>query len=70
MAAHQYPEFAAHKEKHAKMALKVKELYEQFRKGTISSPIQITNFLKDWLGKHIKETDMKYGPYLVAKGVK
>jgi hypothetical protein len=25
---------------------------------------------KDWLGKHIMETDKKYGPYLAGKGVK
>jgi hemerythrin len=32
--------------------------------------INVSRFLKDWLGKHIKETDMKYGPCMVAKGLK
>ncbi|MCP4692450.1 MAG: hypothetical protein GY859_30680 [Desulfobacterales bacterium] len=35
----------------------------------ISNPIQITNFLKDWLGKHIMQTDKAYGPFLNTKGV-
>jgi len=31
--------------------------------------VDITNFLKDWLAKHIRETDRKYGPFLSAKAV-
>ena len=34
----------------------------------IASPIQITNFLKDWLNKHILGTDQKYAPFLKTKG--
>ncbi|MCU0564433.1 MAG: hypothetical protein MUE48_10925 [Desulfobacterales bacterium] len=30
--------------------------------------LKITNFLKDWLAKHIRETDKKYGPFLAATG--
>jgi len=70
MSAHGYPGYEDHKARHDKMTKKVKELNEQFRQGTLGSPIQITNFLKDWLGKHIMETDKKYGPFLTAKGVK
>jgi hemerythrin-like metal-binding protein len=70
MAAHGYPDCPAHKEKHEKMARKVKELHEQSRRGIISSPIQITNFLKDGLGKHIRDTDRRYGPYRTARGVR
>ena len=68
MAAHGYPDYEEHKRRHEKMALKVKALHEQFRDGALTSPIQITNFLKDWLAKHIRETDKKYGPFLSAKG--
>ena len=46
----------------------MKALHEQYRDGSLTSPIQITNFLKDWLAKHIRETDRKYGPFLVARG--
>ena len=68
MAAHGYPDYEEHRRRHEKMALKVKELHEQFRDGALTSPIQITNFLKDWLAKHIRETDKKYGPFLSVKG--
>jgi hemerythrin-like metal-binding protein len=68
MAAHGYPDYEEHRRRHEKMALKVKELHEQFRDGALTSPIQITNFLKDWLAKHIRETDKKYGPFLSARG--
>jgi len=70
MSTHRYPGYVDHKARHDKMARKVKDLHEQFRQGSLASPIQITNFLKDCLAKHIMETDKKYGPFLAAKGVK
>jgi len=41
----------------------------QPRSRDCHSPIQITNFFKDWLQKHILGTDQKYAPYLKTKGV-
>lgn len=70
METHRYPEFPRHKEKHARMAQKVKELCDQFHRGQLANPLQITNFLKEWLARHIMETDKQYGPFLAAKGVK
>jgi hemerythrin len=32
--------------------------------------MEVLNFLKGWLVKHIQGTDKKYGPFLNAKGVK
>ena len=32
--------------------------------------MEVMNFLKNWLVKHIMGTDKHYGPYLNAKGVK
>jgi len=59
-----YPDLAAHQEKHRKMKAKVASLMDEFNNGTLSNPIQITDFLKNWLKKHILETDMAYAPYL------
>lgn len=70
MATHGYPDYITHKEKHEKMALKVLDYSEKFKDGKISNPIEISNFLKNWLGKHIMETDKKYGPFLNDKGVR
>ena len=70
MAQHSFPDYQAHKAVHEKMAAKVLDLNRQYRDGVVSSPIQITNFLKKWLTNHINETDKKYGPYLTDKGVR
>ena len=70
MQAHGYPGYGDHKSTHQKMAQKVADLNGQFKTGKIANPIQITNFLKGWLTKHILETDMKYAPHLLEKGVK
>lgn len=70
MKKHRFPDYETHKEKHEKMTARVMELKHQFDSGKISSPIQITNFLKDWLSKHIMVTDKAYGPFLNAKGIK
>lgn len=69
MKLYRYPDYEAHKDVHDKLAAHVQHLYQQFQAGTITSPIQITNFLKDWLGKHILGTDQKYAPFLKTKGV-
>jgi hemerythrin len=69
MKVYQYPDYAAHKAVHDKMAAHVARLQQDFTAGRISSPIQITHFLKDWLAKHIMETDRQYAPFLKAKGV-
>ncbi len=70
MKTHGFPGYEDHRARHERMTQKVKELSEQFRAGTLASPIQMTNFLKDWLAKHILETDKQYGPFLAARGVK
>ena len=70
MALYNFPDLEEHKKKHGKMAEHVLNLNQKFVSGEISSPIQITNFLKDWLAKHIMETDKLYGPFLNEKGVR
>jgi len=70
MKLYMYPDYEVHKQKHEKMTQHVLELKKHFDSGQISSPIQITNFLKDWLVKHIQVTDKSYGPFLNAKGVR
>ena len=67
MAEHGFPGLEDHKTIHQKMARKVKDLNSQFKSGQIANPIQITNFLKNWLAKHILETDMKFATHLAGK---
>lgn len=70
MSAHGYPDYAVHKEKHDKMAEKVLDYRRKLAAGEIGSPIEISNFLKNWLARHILDTDRNYGPFLNARGVK
>lgn len=69
MKLYDYPGYAKHKQKHEAMTKHVLKLVNNFENGEITNPIQITSFLKDWLAKHIMETDKEYGPYLSGKGV-
>ena len=70
MKLYNYPGYDAHKHKHDKMTEQVAHMKQKVDSGEISSPIQITNFLKDWLTKHIMGTDKAYRPFLNEKGVK
>jgi len=58
-----YPDLALHRRKHEKMTQKVGDLQSAFESGKIISPVQISNFLKGWLQKHILETDRQFGDF-------
>lgn len=70
MQTHGYPGFAEHKEKHEKMTAKVLALQQEYRSGKTRLSIEVMNFLKNWLDKHILGTDMKYSGFLISQGVK
>lgn len=64
-----YPEYDAHHDKHVKMTGKVMALQEDLKSGKITLSIEVMNFLKNWLDKHILGTDKKYSSFLNEKGV-
>ena len=68
MKLHGYPDFLTHKEKHEKITELVLQYMGKYQSGEMKSPIEIGNFLKDWLKKHILQTDMAYSPFLIGKG--
>lgn len=69
-AQHGYPESAAHKKEHADLARQVLDVQAKYKAGATSTlSLQVMNFLKDWLLKHIQGSDKKYAPFLNAKGV-
>ena len=70
MKLHQYPHFLTHKQEHDALTKQVLDLQEQFKSGQIAMSTKVGNFLKSWLTNHISGTDMKYSPYLQAKGVR
>lgn len=64
MISNGYPGYLEHKRIHKKMTEKVLEMYKQFQNDKISSPVQISNFLKNWLLKHIMGTDKKFADFI------
>ena len=49
-----------HKAEHAAFIKQAGDFQTQFSAGKVSLSIEILNFLKDWLTKHILGTDLKY----------
>lgn len=71
MAEHGYADLAAHKAEHEALLEKVGEVTAKFEQSKGSGlTIDVMNFLRDWLTKHILGTDRKYSAHLKAKGVK
>ena len=64
-----YPEFQQHKKEHDDLAQKAKVLKASFEQGKQTISIEVLNFLKDWLSKHILGSDKKYSPFLIGKGL-
>ena len=64
-----YPETAAHKLEHKNFVDKVSQFGKDFDSGKVMLSIDIINFLRDWLIKHINGTDKKYSEFLNSKGV-
>ena len=64
-----YSDASAHKLEHAVFVKKISEFRDEFEHGRLGLSLEIMKFLKDWLLKHIKGTDMKYVPFLTGKGM-
>jgi hemerythrin len=65
-----YPGFDEHKAQHDAFVEKVMDYSERLKDGRFVISLEITNFIKEWITKHIMGTDKKYSAFLVAKGVK
>ncbi len=69
MERHNYLGYIEHKAKHEKMTAKVLGFVERYKKGDVSVVVHLSSFLKDWLNKHILETDKKYAGFMHDVGV-
>lgn len=65
-----YPETAAHKKEHADFVEKVQEVQAKLKSGRMVVPLEISNFLKTWLSKHILGSDKKYTKCFNDNGLK
>lgn len=59
-----YPELEEHRRKHRAMERQVMVFREQIGGGGVSAQLKLMSFLRDWLQKHILETDMRYSEHL------
>lgn len=69
MAQQGYPESTDHKGQHAAFIAKVQELMNKVKSGNSMITMEVGQFLKDWLIKHIGATDKKFGAFLNTKGI-
>lgn len=65
-----YPASAAHKQEHQDFTGKIAEFKQGLDEGRLGLSASVMNYLSDWLNGHIKGSDMSYGPFLTAKGLK
>ncbi len=68
-ALYEYPDEAGQKNEHKKFIDKVAKLKKQHDDGSTVLGTAVTDFLSDWLTKHIMLEDKKYGPFMNRKGV-
>ena len=64
-----YPDFHSHKIQHSYYKDEILNFKQELLNGKSTVPIDVYNFLKDWLTDHILKSDQKYSKYLNEKGV-
>jgi hemerythrin len=66
---HNYRDYAAHKAEHDALVKQVLQFQAEFARGQAMMSVQLLQFIKDWLEKHINGSDKKYAPALREKAV-
>ena len=64
-----YPGLAEHREEHKKFVAQVNKFRDDFDHGGGASSVAVLEFLKDWLVRHIRQTDRKYSAHLNENGI-
>ncbi len=64
-----YPQANTHKDEHKKFVNEVQKFKQGFDSGKMFVSIELMDFLKNWLIKHIQGTDKQYSSFLNLKGV-
>ena len=65
-----YPSYASHKAEHDKLTSEVVKLVQDMEAGRVAMSMQLLEFLKEWLQKHILSTDKQYTHPLKAAGIR
>ena len=71
MIANEYPGYQEHKKAHEEFRGMINSMIEDFKEegATESLAKSINTFLMNWLVKHIKSEDQKFGNWLDEKGL-
>jgi len=64
MSLNNFPLYAAHKSAHEKFIITVQEFQERYESGKLLIPIEVAQFIKQWLTNHILMTDKQLGKFL------
>ena len=59
----------AHIAEHREFAAAIEKFYAEYTEGGGTIPIDVLYFLRDWLLKHILQTDRRYGEALNRAGI-
>lgn len=69
MQKYGYPNYEAHKADHDNLVQTCADLQKKFHAGEADVTPETTQFVKEWLERHIPQVDKDYGPFLNEKGV-
>lgn len=61
MLARHFPGYEAHKREHQAMMQKVNELHRRFMDGHGNLSVEVSDFLRNWLVRHILSSDLELG---------
>lgn len=69
MDKHAYPMSSQHKKEHQDLVRTVGEFKRKFELGDAALTAEIMGFLRDWLSRHIMNSDKMFGKDLNGKGI-
>lgn len=70
MAAAKYPGLATHHREHEQLTRQMEDYAALFNKGECTVTINLLQFLRTWLKRHIQYSDKAYGPCMVGHGIR
>ncbi len=63
-----YPTYEQHRDQHQSFITQLHQMKERFRAGDRVVSFELASFLKNWLLKHILETDKRFGQFCLERG--
>ncbi len=64
MSLNNFSQYAAHKSAHEKFIITIQEFRDRFDRGKLLIPIEVAQFVKQWLSNHILMTDTHLAKFL------